>query len=60
MTIFGAILPQNELKMPDFPLKVLIVLKYGTFVAQNMAHNNLESAYFNPAYTNNLALRTKQ
>ena len=37
MTIFGAILPQNELKMGHFHRKLVVVVKYGTFLAQNMA-----------------------
>ena len=40
MAIFGVILLQNELKMGHFPLKLVVVVKYGTFLVQNMVHNN--------------------
>ena len=40
MSIFGAILPQNELKLTDFPFKSLIVVKKGTFGVHEGVHNN--------------------
>ena len=38
--------------MGHFPTKVLVLKKYGAFVAQNMALDNLESGYFNPTVIN--------